>query len=105
MRVCVRVRAGACVCVRACVRACAAFVCARAGELTNTCIRTVGTYANWLNRNPEGLTHMLTFVSQGASRTCSCSAARPPRCARARVCSCSGKEGVVLTWPSAGLAT
>ena len=38
-----------------------------AGELQTTCIRTVGTYANWLNRNAEMLPAQLTFVSQGLS--------------------------------------
>jgi len=37
------------------------------GELSNTAIRTVGTYANWLSRHPEMLSPMLTFVTHGLS--------------------------------------
>jgi len=33
--------------------------------LKATCIRTVGTYANWLSRNPQELIALLTFVSGG----------------------------------------
>jgi len=45
------------------------------GELPNTCIRTIGTYANWLNRNPEGLPHLLNFVSQGLAKDSTAAAA------------------------------
>lgn len=36
-----------------------------AGELQTTCIRTIGTYASWLNRNHELLPSLLTHVSRG----------------------------------------
>lgn len=45
------------------------------GELANTAIRTVGTYANWLSRHPEMLPHMLNFVTQGLSADRSAAAA------------------------------
>lgn len=35
------------------------------GLLVPQCIRTVGTYATWLNKNPELLPPLLTFVSGG----------------------------------------
>lgn len=45
------------------------------GELSNTAIRTVGTYANWLSRHPEVLPQMLTFVTRGLSSDKSAAAA------------------------------
>jgi len=38
------------------------------GELTTTAIRTVGTYADWLNENSSLLPPLLVFVSQGLSQ-------------------------------------
>ena len=40
-----------------------------AGNLASTSIRTVGTYASWLNRHPDMLPQHLTFVSQGLAQT------------------------------------
>mmetsp|Transcript_46187 Transcript_46187/g.76370 ORF Transcript_46187/g.76370 Transcript_46187/m.76370 type:complete len:952 (-) Transcript_46187:199-3054(-) len=45
------------------------------GELTTTSIRTVGTYANWLNKNPEMLPQQLSFVSQGLAQDSTAAAA------------------------------
>lgn len=36
-----------------------------AGMLQATCIRTVGTYSNWLSKHPELLPSLLQFVSSG----------------------------------------
>ena len=35
------------------------------GQLQSTAIRTVGTYSNWLSKNPQLLPPLLTFVSNG----------------------------------------
>ena len=36
-----------------------------AGSLHETCIRTIGTYSNWLNKNPGLLPSLLAFVANG----------------------------------------
>jgi len=47
------------------------------GSLQSTTIRTVGTYAAWLNRNPTLLPPLLTFVSNGlTSQTTTAAAAQ-----------------------------
>lgn len=45
------------------------------GELQNTCIRTIGTYANYLSRNAEMLPPLLQYVSQGLTQPESAAAA------------------------------
>ena len=45
------------------------------GQLQPTAIRTVGTYANWLSRNPQLLMTMLSFVSSGITSEATAAAA------------------------------
>ena len=45
------------------------------GELQNTCIRTVGTYANWFGSNADLLPSMLSYVAQGLTQEAMAAAA------------------------------
>ena len=45
------------------------------GDLQNTCIRTVGTYAHWFSSNAELLPQMLQYVSQGLTQEAMAAAA------------------------------
>ena len=45
------------------------------GTLQSTAIRTVGTYAAWLHRNPQLLPPLLTFVSNGLTQQSTTAAA------------------------------